>query len=239
MKILSLDSSAKVASVALCEDNMPISHNFLNTKLTHSQTLAVMIDQMMKNAGWDIDDIEMFGVSNGPGSFTGVRIGVSLIKGLAFNTKIPCVGVSTLLSLSYNLKGFDGIICPVMDARNNQVYNALFYSKDNKIERLCDDRAISIEALLSDLEKFDDKIYILGDGAELFYNFCKNKRDSFVLTNSSVRFQNAICVAAAALDQYKAGNFTDDEMLDVRYLRPSQAEREYEEKQKIREKGIE
>lgn len=233
MKILALDSSAKVASVALCEDFKPISHNFLNTTLTHSQTLLVMIDQMIKNAIWDINDIELFAVSNGPGSFTGVRIGVSLIKGLALETQIPCVGVSTLQSLAYNLLGFNGIICPVMDARNNQVYNALFDSKDYKMERLCQDRAISMEQLLLELETYNEKIYILGDGAHLFYEYSKIKHNNkLVLTNPVIRYQNAVSVAAAALSEYKSGIFVSGEQLDVRYLRLSQAEREYQQKHK-------
>ena len=234
MKILALDSSAKVATVALCEDNIPISHIFLNTKLTHSQTLLVMIDQMLKNAGLDTDDVELFAVSNGPGSFTGVRIGVSLIKGMAFESKIPCVGVSTLKSLAYNLIGFDGVVCPVMDARNNQVYNALFRSTNGRIERICDDRAISMEVLLAELEALDEKIYVLGDGATLFYDFSSKSDINMVLTNPATRFQNAVSVAAAGLDEYKAENIMEDEMLDVRYLRLSQAEREYEEKHKVK-----
>jgi tRNA threonylcarbamoyladenosine biosynthesis protein TsaB len=233
MRILALDSSAKVATVALCEDNKPISHIFLNTTLTHSQTLLVMIDQMIKNANWQQDDIELFAVSNGPGSFTGVRIGVSLIKGMAFETKIPCVGISTLLGLAYNLIGFDGIFCPVMDARNNQVYNSLFCSKDGKIIRLCEDRAISMEALLSELDRLSEKIYVLGDGAELFYNYLNGKGNNrIILTNPSVRYQNAVCVASAALNEYNTGNFVNDRQLDVRYLRLSQAEREYEQRHK-------
>ncbi|MBO5757809.1 MAG: tRNA (adenosine(37)-N6)-threonylcarbamoyltransferase complex dimerization subunit type 1 TsaB, partial [Clostridia bacterium] len=126
MKILALDSTAVVGSVALCEDTRMVAHYTLNTGNTHSQTLLPMIESALGCAEWEIDDLDLIAVSNGPGSFTGVRIGVATVKGLAFGKNIPCAGVSTLEALAYNLRYFNGIICPVMNARRAQVYNALF-----------------------------------------------------------------------------------------------------------------
>lgn len=229
MLILSIDSTAKAASVALCEDTEPLAHIFLNTALTHSQTLLLMVEQALKNAGRKIDDVELFAVSNGPGSFTGVRIGVSLIKGLAFERDILCAGVSTLEALARNAEGFTGVYCPAMDARNNQVYNALFECSDGMFCRIAPDRAISTDELKNEISSMDRDIWLIGDGARLCYerfSDMKNVR----LVNDTIRLQNAVSVARAAYYMSKEGRCVKAETLDVNYLRLSQAEREYEEK---------
>lgn len=230
MLILSVDSTASAASVAVCENEKALSHITINTKLTHSQTLLPMIDEALKNAGHTMDDIDILAVSNGPGSFTGVRIGVSLVKGLAFNRNIKCAGVSTLEALARNIEGFDGIYCPVMDARNNQVYNALFEYENGALKRLTPDRAIAAADLRAELEAMGDrKVWLIGDGANLCSGLFSDMKNVFAV-NETVKWQNAISVARCAIAMEKQDLLTEADALDVNYLRLSQAEREYNKK---------
>jgi tRNA threonylcarbamoyladenosine biosynthesis protein TsaB len=145
MKILSLDTTAEVCTAAICEDKRLIAEMTVNTGNTHSQTLLPVVEQLLKISETSFDDIDCYACSTGPGSFTGVRIGVATVKGIAYGKNKPCISVSTLEALAYNLIGFDGIICPVMNARRNQVYNALFECKNSKLTRLCEDRALLID----------------------------------------------------------------------------------------------
>lgn len=228
MKILAIDSTAVVASVALCDNDRLIALYTVNNGNTHSETLLPMVESALKQSELSISDIELFAVSNGPGSFTGVRIGCSTIKGLAFGRNAPCVGVSTLEALAYNLRGVDGIVCPVMNARRNQVYNALFRSKDGQLERLTPDRAISLKELSEELEAFGEKIYISGDGYDITLPFVCSER--LGLTSPFMIHQNAYSVALCALRAYTAGEAVTDSALSPTYLRPSQAERERAER---------
>ena len=227
MKILSLDSTAKTATVSVCDDRNPICVYSVNAGLNHSETLLPMVENVLKNSHLTVDDIDMFAISEGPGSFTGVRIGVSLIKGLAFGKNKLCVGVSTLEALAYNLKGFCGIICPVMDARREQVYNALFMCDGENIVRLCEDRAIPLSELEKELkEKYADKnIYFCGDGYDVTV---KNIDIQFCETPHLLREQNAYSVAVLALEKYNNNKENDysDKNLKPTYLRVPQAERE-------------
>ena len=228
MKILALDSSAVVGTVALCEDQKLIAHYTLNTGNTHSQTLLPMVESVLKLAEWEIGDIDLFAVSHGPGSFTGVRIGISTVKGLAFGKNIPCAGVSTLEALAYNLRGVNGLICPVMNARRSQVYNALFSCKDGVLTRLCPDRAISIAELDEELAGMEGPIYLCGDGYDITVDgFAKT---TVVPVPPEQRYQSAYSVALCGFDAYNSGNYTDDVTLAPVYLRPSQAERERNER---------
>lgn len=233
MKILSLDSTATVCSVAVCEDTKLLTEISVNTGNTHSENLLVAVEQGLKFAGCDIDDIELFSCSVGPGSFTGVRIGAATIKGLAFGKNKPCIAVSTLEALANNLICFEGIICPVMNARRGQVYNAVFQCKDGSITRLCPDRALSIEELDIELcDKYDGcNIYLCGDG----YDITKSGIARAKIGNTPYRLtlQNAYSVATVALKMYKDGIIVSDEQLTATYLRMSQAERERQEKTKI------
>ena len=166
MKILSVDTSATAASVALSEEGKLIGETFINTSLTHSQTLIPMVEQLLNNTKTEISDIDAIAVNAGPGSFTGVRIGVAAVKGLAFANNIPCVSVSTLESMAYNFLSTDCIVCAVMDARCSQVYNALFEIKNGVVTRLCDDRALSLDDLKNELLSVDGRIIIAGDGTD-------------------------------------------------------------------------
>ena len=227
MKILAIDSTAKTATVGICEDERLISIYSVTAGVNHSETLLPMIENALTTAQTDIDEIDMFAISDGPGSFTGVRIGMSLLKGLAFNKQKLCVGVSTLEALAYNLKGFNGIICPVMDARRDQVYNALFLSDGGSLVRLTEDRAIPLKELEAELkEKYSDKaVYLCGDGYELA---SKSIDFNFVYTPVLLSEQNAYSVACIALSKYKNNPEDDysDRNIKPVYLRVPQAERE-------------
>lgn len=225
MLILGLDSSAVAGSCALCdisgEKKTVIATSFVNTKLTHSQTLMPMVEDMLKSSGIELNDIDIFAVNSGPGSFTGIRIGIAAVKGISFALKKPCVGVSTLHSLAYNLAGIDCIACAVMDARCNQYYNALFEIKGEKISRLTPDRAISSAELANEFNQYSDKkIILVGDGAELAHNSIN--AENIALAPLTVRLQRAenVCLPAAEYE-----SVTAKELLPA-YLRLSQAERE-------------
>lgn len=222
--MLSVDSSAAPASVCLTEDGRVIADYYLHTGFTHSQTLMSMTESVLNIAARSASDIDVYAVNSGPGSFTGVRIGVSAVKGMAYAADKPCVEVSTLMSMAYNFLGSHTIVCACMDARRNQVYNALFRVDGVKIERLCEDRAISIDDLLTELQTLDGEIILVGDGAELVSH---NTDDvSIQLAAPHHRYQRASSVAAAALEKYNRGESVSPAALTPRYLRLSQAERE-------------
>lgn len=215
--LLSLDSSAVTASVALTQDGKVIKSEFANSGLTHSETLMPMVKRVMQ--GHTYSELDGIAVTAGPGSFTGVRIGVATVKGLAFNNNIPCYSVSTLEAIAYNFADKNAVVCAVMDARRMQFYNALFKITDGVVTRLCDDRAIAIEDLRKELTDFDNVI-IAGDGARL----CMQNigLDNCTLADDERIYQNAVSVAAAA----KFIKPISPAALMPVYLRLSQAERE-------------
>lgn len=229
MKILSVDSSAIVASVALCEDGCLLAEYTLNNKNTHSETLLPMIESLLSFFSMEIGDIDLFAVSSGPGSFTGVRIGTATVKGLAFASNKPCIGVSTLEAIAYNLRFHKGLVCPVMNARRSQVYTAIFRSDGEKLERLTDDLAISIAELDTMLAEYSEDTVLAGDG----YDICVAGFEKAELrpVPERLRHQSAFSVAEAALAAYKSGKYCSDAELGVEYLRPSQAERERAERE--------
>lgn len=217
--VLGIDSSAISAGCALVEGDKIVAESFLNTRHTHSETLLPMISGMLKSAGAALSDVEKIAVSAGPGSFTGLRIGISTAKGLADAAHKPCAAVSTLEAIAYNFVGVDGIVCACMDARRQQVYNALLKSENGVITRLCEDRAISAEELSKELSALDGKVILAGDGAELIHAFTKEK---YALAPPNLRFQrgSGVCFAAKnALDTAPAA-------LMPTYQRLPQAERE-------------
>ena len=220
MIILALDSTATTASAALCRDSHLLAMTTLNVGLTHSETLLPIIQQLFEHTGLEIRDVDLFATSSGPGSFTGVRIGAATIKGLAFGRGKPCVGVSSLLALAHNLSACEGIICPVMNARRNQVYNALFEAHDGRLTRLCPDRAISVPELCGQIENESRPVFVCGDGVGLM-----DELPSHPVTEMLI-WQNAYSVAQCALEQYNNGQYTNDIALSPTYLRMPQAERE-------------
>lgn len=219
------------------DDGKIIASSFTNERLTHSQTLLPMIKKMLDASAVDIKDIDGFCISSGPGSFTGVRIGISAIKGMAAPQKKPCVGVSTLLAMAYNYADTDCIACCVMDARCSQVYNAMFCIKNGKITRLCDDRALLCEELAEEIkEKYaDQKVIIVGDGTEVFDAFVS--MPNVTVSNDERRFQSAAHVALAAREAFDNGDTLSPESLLPIYLRLPQAERELKKKQLNENKG--
>ena len=229
MLILSVDSSASPASVALY-DNKMIAEYYTNTGLTHSQTLVAMIESVLSVTGIKADQIDLYAVNNGPGSFTGVRIGVSAVKGMAYADQKPCVAISTLESMAYNFLSSDAVICCSMDARRQQVYNALFRVKDGVVTRLCEDRAISVESLCEELKRFDERVILIGDGSELVYRSCSDN-DRVRLAPDNLRFQRASSTALVAVEKAERGELIDAKALIPSYLRLSQAEREMKSKQ--------
>lgn len=215
--LLSMDSSAVTASVALTDGDEIIKSEFVNSGLTHSETLLPMITRVMD--GRKYSELDGIAITAGPGSFTGVRIGVATVKGLAFNDDIPCYSVSTLEAIAYNFVDKNAVVCGVMDARRMQFYNALFRVQNGKVERLCDDRAISIEDLRNELKQYD-KVIIAGDGAKLcFQNI---ELENCTLADDDRIYQNAVGVAKAAQNK----NAISPKALMPVYLRQSQAERE-------------
>ena len=229
MLILALDSSASPASAALLEDGKILSEFYINTKQTHSQTLMPMAEAVLRLSAKTLDDVDCLAVSAGPGSFTGVRIGVSCVKGLAMARNIPCAGVSTLRAMAENARGMDGVVCAVMDARCGQVYNALFRAENGEIERLCADRALPIAELYAECEAYGDRLLLVGDGAAL----CHKTFSAFGarLLQPQQQFQRASGVALAAQEQLCAGQTVTPDALMPIYLRLPQAERELKKKQ--------
>ncbi len=228
MLILGFESSAKAASVALISDGEVISQYFQKSGLTHSKTLLPMAEDLLKNAGLSLSDVDAFACAKGPGSFTGIRIGVSTVKGLCWGTGKNAVGVSTLEAMALSVPPVkDRIICGAMDARRNQVYNALFeLSGDGSLVRLCEDRAISLEDLAAELKELARPVYVIGDGAGLCCSFLEKEGIDAIMPPEEFRLQTAVGVCRAA-EKHKAESAAD---LLPAYHRLSQAERERQEK---------
>lgn len=229
MKILAIESSACSASVAVVqEDGKILSECYVNTGLTHSQTLMPMVDSAVKNAVLDFDGVDLLAVANGPGSFTGIRIGVAAIKGLASASGKECVGVSTLEAMAYNLIGRDCIAVCCMDARCGQVYTASFKINGETVTRLTEDEAVKTETMAQRLGKYDGDIVFVGDGAHLAYEVLKQSLPGASLAPLSIRYQRASGVALAVL----GGNYNkcNGKELLPKYLRLPQAERELKAK---------
>jgi len=226
MKVLSFESSAKSASVALTEDGKLLAQYFQNTGLTHSRTLLPMAEDLLKNTELEMKNIDLFAVSHGPGSFTGIRIGISTVKGLAWSLEKPCVGVSTLEAMAWNGISHNGLLVCAMDARRNQIYNALFEVQDGTPCRLCEDRAISLDDLKDELKNRGAVPLILGDGAQITYDYLKNQNIPCILSPENMRWQNAWGVSMAAQNKE---SYPSEKLLPV-YLRLSQAERERQQR---------
>ena len=230
MLILALDSTAVVASVALCENDRALAAFHLNNGNTHSETLLPMVKAALTTTGHTVDDVDLFACSVGPGSFTGVRIGAATIKGLAFGKQKPVIGVSTLEALATNLLPFEGLIVPVMNARRGQVYNAVFEGRDGRLIRLTEDRALAVTELEAELAAMGRPFALCGDGAEMTAGLLREITPTAV--SPLLLSQNAVSVAEVALAAYESGVRTTDAELAPVYLRLPQAERERLEREK-------
>ncbi len=224
--ILAFETSAKAAGAALHDGQKLLAESYQNTGLTHSQTLMVMAEDLLKQCGKTAADVTHVAVAAGPGSFTGVRIGVSAAKGFAWGAELPCVGVSTLEAMARNLGVHEGLVCACMDARRSQVYNALFYVNQGALERKTEDRAIALEELARELQEADGPIHLVGDGAALTYHTLSGEIPNLILPPEHRLQQRGAGVALAALAKIAAGEVGDAASLEPNYLRLSQAERE-------------
>jgi len=229
MKILGIDTTAKTATVALCENGELIAELSASTS-SHSTVILPMIENIFKYSGLTADDIDLYAVSAGPGSFTGVRIGVSTIKGLAFKNETPCVGVSALEALATNFCGVDGIVVSVIDARRDTVYMGIFRSQvDGTISRLTEDTQITIDELFEVLSQYSETIYFTGDAYDKIKSLenCPNS----AVTPEKLKRQSAygVCLAAYLtwMKSEDRSKFSDNNLVPV-YLKKSQAERELE-----------
>ena len=232
MLILAFETSAKAASVALLEDGKLLGESYQNTGLTHSQTLMVMAEDMLSQCGKTVADVTAAAVAAGPGSFTGVRIGVAAAKGFAWGREIPCYGVYTVEAMALSLGVYQGYVCPCMDARRSQVYNALFYVNQGVPERVSEDRAISLAELGTELKSLKEPIFLVGDGSNLCYNTLLESVPNLVLPPEHRMHQRASGVVLAARKQVEVGDPGDANALTPNYLRLSQAERERAERMK-------
>ncbi len=231
MKILALETSAVTASAAVTEDDRLLAQSFQNSGLTHSATLMPMVSDLLKNTGLALQDMDVIAVAAGPGSFTGVRIGVAAAKGLAWALEKPCAAVSTLEAMTAPLSHMDAVVIGAMDARRHQIYNALFRTRGGIWERKTPDRAISLEDLAEEL-KGEKRVpprfpqLVVGDGAELCRDYLLSQDIACELAPRHLRLQSAVGVALAAWPKVQAGELCTAQELTPAYLRLSQAERE-------------
>ena len=230
MLILAFETSAKSCSVAIHDGARLLAESYQNSGLTHSQTLMVMAEDLLKVCGKSASDVTHLAVAAGPGSFTGVRIGVSAAKGFAWGARKPVYGVSTLEAMALGLGAFEGHVCCCMDARRNQVYNALFLAEGGKLTRICEDRAIALTELKAELERIGGPIWLVGDGAALAHKNLSPDIPELILPPEHRQHQRASGVALAALEAMGRGESGDGAALQPNYLRLSQAERERLEK---------
>ena len=226
MKILALETSAKSVSCAVVEDGAPLASAYQCTGLTHSRTLLPMVDAMLKNADLTIDDMDAIAIAAGPGSFTGLRIGIAAVKGLAWAADKPCCGVSTLEAMAQNLRHMDGLIVCSMDARRSQVYNAVFAAEGGQLTRLTPDRAIALSQLQEELQGDPRPKLVVGDGASLCSGFLSEAGIPCRMAPAQLVRQNAVGVALAAEEMAARGETVSARDLVPVYLRLSQAERE-------------
>lgn len=231
MNILALDTSAKAAGCAVFSGGTLLGEFFINAGLTHSQTVMPMVQNLLGLAKIPVSEIGVFAVSTGPGSFTGLRIGISAVKGMAMALDKPCAAVSTLEALAYNLCDFKGYIVPVMDARRDQVYAAVFQNDGRKPARMSADEAVSIPDLTARLAAFlPEPVILVGDGAGLCHTAMAEQLPGILIANENARHQRAASVGTVARRMAAENALISAEALAPVYLRLPQAERERLEK---------
>ena len=233
MKILAFDSTARAASVAVCDGERLLGLYNIDNGLTQSELLLPMAENLLHSLKLDFKDIDLVCAATGPGSFTGVRIGTALVKGIAFGRNIPCVSVSTLEELAENITPLRGILVPVMDAKRGQVYTAIFKSDGKTAVRVTEDMAISIEELAAMLREYEGNcIYLSGDGYEVAKRGLSSFGVELMETPTLLITENAYSCAMVALRKYNRGEFCTDSEISATYLRLPQAERERIEREK-------
>ena len=230
MKVLALESSAKAVSVAVCENGMVLAQGYQHTGLTHSVTMMPLLENMLEKASIKLEDCDIIAVAAGPGSFTGLRIGVSAAKGLAWALDKPCCGVSTLEAMAENGRGFEGTVICAMDARRQQIYNAIFTCHEGELTRRYEDRAVALEVVAEELKNDPAPKLVLGDGAALCCEYLNGHGVPCRMAPPQIRFQQAAGVALVAERMAEEGRTVSAQKLTPTYLRLSQAERERLEK---------
>ncbi len=233
MKVLGLDSSGIVASVAIVEEDLLLAEYTVNYKKTHSQTLLPMLDEIVKMTELELEELDAIAVAAGPGSFTGLRIGSATAKGLGLALNKPLAAVPTVEAMAYNLYDAKGLICPIMDARRNQVYTGVYCFRKHELVTLKDQMAVSIQELLDILNEFGESVILLGDGVPVFKETIKEKlRVPFTFAPAHVNKQRAAAVAALGMLYVREGKVQSAAEHAPDYLRVSQAERERAEREK-------
>lgn len=230
MKILAIDSSGLVASVAILTEDTLLAEYTVNYKKTHSQTLLVMLDEIVRMIELDLDQIDAIAVAKGPGSFTGLRIGSATAKGLGMALNKPLIGIPTVDALAYNLFGSSSIICPLMDARRNQVYTGLYEFIDNEFKVIEQQQAIEVTDIVDKVNLCGRPVIYLGDGVDSYrIQLLNSTKVPFAFAPSHVSKQRAAALGALAVQYYKKGIMETAKEHVPDYLRLSQAEREREE----------
>ncbi|WP_105616623.1 tRNA (adenosine(37)-N6)-threonylcarbamoyltransferase complex dimerization subunit type 1 TsaB [Vallitalea okinawensis] len=232
MKILGVDTSSNVASVAYIEDDLLISEFTLNYKLTHSQTLMPMLDDVCQSCHLKLEEVDAIAVASGPGSFTGLRIGAATVKGLAYGLNKPIIPVPTLDGLAYNIHYTEYLICPIMDARRSQVYSAIYHWEDEQLVRDTDYLNITIDELIENLKEKESNIIFVGDGIPVFRDQLKEELEGVFFADAHLNRQRASTIASLGRRYYAEGRVENHMDHAPMYIRKSQAEREYEERQR-------
>lgn len=232
MKILGLDSSGLVASVAIVEDDNLLGEYTVNYKKTHSQTLLPMLDEIAKMIELDLNSIDAIAIAGGPGSFTGLRIGSATAKGLGLALKKPIVNVPTVDGIAYNLVGHRDMVCPLMDARRNQTYTGLYRFDGDKMEVVLEQCAVGIDEIVAKINTIGQAVVFLGDGVPVFRDYLKeNCKVPYLFAPAHMNKQRAGAVAVLGMQYFKEGRIETAEEHKPEYLRLSQAERERLEKE--------
>lgn len=235
MRVLALDSSGLVAAVAIVEEEQTIAEYTINYKKTHSQTLLPMLDEIVRMTEMDLTTVDAIAVAGGPGSFTGLRIGSATAKGLGLALNKPLIHIPTLEGMAYNLYGSTSVICPMMDARRNQVYTGLYQFSDGSLKVLEGQTAIAVEELIEKLNESGREVIFLGDGVPVYAE--KLREGLFIpytFAPANMNRQRAASVGLLGLEYLKAGKTEPAEAHQPNYLRPSQAEREHAERERVK-----
>ncbi|MEN8904587.1 MAG: tRNA (adenosine(37)-N6)-threonylcarbamoyltransferase complex dimerization subunit type 1 TsaB [Clostridiales bacterium] len=238
MKLLAIDTSTSCAGICIYEDNKVLAElNINNDKKTHSQKLIPYINNLLKEFGFKVSDFDIFAVTTGPGSFTGLRIGITTVKIFSYIYKKPLVGVTTLDTMVYNYHFSEKILCPIIDARNSQVYTSI-YTNNGHLDRITDYMAIHIDELIKILNNFNREIIFLGDGIDKHRDFLdKTIKSKCFFSPANLKFQKSSSLATLAYEMYLRGEVSNSFKLEPFYLRKSQAERIRDERLKENKNG--
>lgn len=233
MLVLSVDSSSTTATCALVKDDQILAELNLNSKREHSVLIMDIIDQILKSYNLSINDVDAFAISEGPGSFTGLRIGMATIKGLAFSTKKPCISLSTLDALAYNAFTFDGIICPIIDALRDNVYTNLYKNVDGELTPISQAACLSLTELINDLNSRNEKVIFVGDGVTKHRDRIANEIPYATFAPLNCLYPKASSLGELAIKKLNLGITSPLNEFNPVYLRKSQAETEYEKRMGI------